>query len=55
VGVIVDTGVRVLSPGVVDGLPTTLPAGTETRLVTKTGFMALLTYKIVDLSSPAKP
>ena len=53
VGAIIDTGVKVLSPGVMDGLPTTLPAGTETRLVTKTGFMALLTYKIVDISSPS--
>jgi hypothetical protein len=51
VGLIIDTGVKVLSPGVVDGQPSPLPAGNETRLVTKTGFLALLTYKIIDISN----
>jgi hypothetical protein len=50
IGVIIDTGVQVLAPGVVDGQVTTLPQSYLIRSVTKTGFMALLTYKILDVS-----
>jgi hypothetical protein len=51
IGAIIDTAVKVLSPGVVDGQVTTVPDAYITKYVTKTGFMALLTYKIVDITS----
>jgi hypothetical protein len=47
---LLDTGVRVLAPGVVEGQVTNLPDPFLTKSVTKTGFMALLTYKIFDVS-----
>jgi hypothetical protein len=50
IGAIIDTGVRVLAPGVVEGQVTNLTDPFLTKSVTKTGFMAVLTYKIFDVT-----
>jgi len=44
IGWMVDTGVKELAPGVVDGHVTTLTQDQLTRTETKSGFMALLSY-----------
>jgi hypothetical protein len=44
IGWMIDTAVKELTPGVVDGQPTTLTQDQLTRTVTKNGFMAILSY-----------
>jgi len=44
IGWLVDTAVRELAPGVVDGQATTLTQDQLTRTTTKNGFMAILSY-----------
>jgi hypothetical protein len=44
IGWMVDTGVKELAAGVVDGQPTTLTQDQLTRTTTKSGFMAILSY-----------
>ena len=51
VGVIIDTSVKSLAPGVQDGQVTTITDDKFlTRQVTKTGWMLLLSYKLVDIN-----
>jgi len=44
IGWMVDTGIKELAAGVVDGQPTTLTQDQLTRTTTKSGFMAILSY-----------